>query len=99
MLLQQSMDHYNSHLASHKLTGQTELGQIINFHNGRVTRDKLPHHLSLFWSSGELPLQESHRTLRLGKEACSSLKCKQRQDFPYPTVLLNKMEVQTEIYT
>lgn len=43
MQLQQSMDHYSSHLASHKLPGQTELGQILISTVGRVPRDKRLH--------------------------------------------------------
>lgn len=45
MQLQQSMDHYNSAYASHKLTGAKELGQILISTKGKVTGDKLLYHL------------------------------------------------------
>lgn len=70
MQLQQSMDHYDSHLVSHKLTGQTELGQTLISTMGRVTRDKLLHSLPLPDDPVSFP-QECHGILGSGHEAGS----------------------------
>lgn len=58
------MDHYSSHLRSHKPTGQTELGPIFISSVGQVATDTWLHSLPFqTWGSGKLSSQEHCKIL------------------------------------